>query len=41
MKAKGIDPLDEFARRLAPLWPDAALVKTLRWPLHLRIGRSQ
>ncbi|MBZ0125808.1 MAG: SAM-dependent methyltransferase [Rhodocyclales bacterium] len=41
MKANGIDPLDEFARRLTPLWPDAALVKALRWPLHLRVGRSK
>jgi SAM-dependent methyltransferase len=41
MKANGIDPLVEFARRLTPLWPDAALIKTLRWPLHLRVGRIE
>lgn len=40
MKAKGVDPLVEFSRRLALLWPDPALIKTLRWPLHLRVGRS-
>lgn len=40
MKAKGVDPLVDFARRLTPLWPDAALVKTLRWPLHMRIGSA-
>jgi hypothetical protein len=37
-KANGIDPLVEFGRRLAPLWPDPATIKTLRWPLHLRVG---
>jgi hypothetical protein len=41
VKAKGIDPLPEFDRRLAPLWPDRAKKKTLRWPLHLRVGRVQ
>jgi SAM-dependent methyltransferase len=40
MKAAGIDPLIEFARRLSPLWPEPAMVKTLRWPLHMRVGRS-
>jgi len=40
LKAKGVDPLTEFARRLAALWPDPATVKTLRWPLHLRVGRT-
>jgi SAM-dependent methyltransferase len=39
IKATGADPLAEFARRLAPLWPDPVQVKTLRWPLHLRVGR--
>jgi SAM-dependent methyltransferase len=38
MKAENADPLVAFARRLAPLWPDPGLVKTLRWPLHLRVG---
>ncbi|MBV6475048.1 MAG: hypothetical protein MOGDAGHF_00560 [Rhodocyclaceae bacterium] len=38
-KAKGEDPLVVFAERLAPLWPDPATEKTLRWPLHLRVGR--
>ena len=40
MKAKERDPLPEFGRRLVPLWPDPALIKTLRWPLHLRVGRA-
>lgn len=40
LKAKGVDPLVEFARCLAPMWPDAAARKTLRWPLHLRVGRT-
>jgi SAM-dependent methyltransferase len=41
MKAKGADPLIELGRRLAPLWPDREMRKTLRWPLHLRVGRVQ
>lgn len=41
MKAKGTDPLIELGRRLAPLWPDRTMKKTLRWPLHLRVGRVQ
>ncbi len=39
MKATGVDPLQAFSQRLAPLWPDARQRKTLRWPLHLRVGR--
>ncbi|MDR2239371.1 MAG: class I SAM-dependent methyltransferase [Zoogloeaceae bacterium] len=41
VKAKGVDPLPDLARRMAPLWPDPATIKTLRWPLHLRVGRHQ
>jgi len=40
MKAKGVDPLVDFSRGLAALWPDPDLKKTLRWPLHLRAGRA-
>ncbi len=40
MKATSSDPLAAFARRLAPLWPDPAQRKSLRWPLHLRVGRQ-
>lgn len=40
VKATGSDPLAELGRRLMPLWPDPALKKTLRWPLHLRAGRA-
>ena len=40
MKARGTDPLPELARRLAPLWPYPGRQKTLRWPLHLRVGRA-
>jgi SAM-dependent methyltransferase len=39
VRARGYDPRLEFARRLEPLWPDPAQRKTLRWPLHLRVGR--
>lgn len=41
MKAKGSDPLVELSRRLTPLWPDPEKKKTLRWPLHLRVGRHK
>ena len=40
MKAKGVDPLTEFGHSLAALWPDPEMKKTLRWPLHLRVGRA-
>jgi SAM-dependent methyltransferase len=40
LKAKGIDPLAEFSHRLALLWPDPAQQKVLRWPLHIRVGRT-
>lgn len=41
MKAKGADPLIGFSRCLSPLWPDPSLIKTLRWPLHLRVGSTK
>ena len=40
MKAKGVDPLTEFGCSLAALWTDPGMKKTLRWPLHLRVGRA-
>ena len=40
IKAKGIDPLADLGHRLAALWPDPELKRTLRWPLHLRVGRT-
>ena len=40
LKAKGIDPLVDLGRRLVALWPDPEMQKTLRWPLHLRVGRA-
>lgn len=36
--AHGRDPLPALAAELAPLWP-ADGIATLRWPIHLRIGR--
>jgi SAM-dependent methyltransferase len=39
-KANGVDPLAEFGGPLAALWPDPGAKKTLRWPLHLRVGRA-
>ncbi|PKO71301.1 MAG: SAM-dependent methyltransferase [Betaproteobacteria bacterium HGW-Betaproteobacteria-14] len=40
MKENGADPLPELDRRLATLWLDPTQKKTLRWPLHLRAGRT-
>lgn len=40
VKATGIDPLSALGKRLAPSWPDPASRKILRWPLHMRVGRS-
>lgn len=40
VKANGCDPLIDFGERLKPLWPDPDLEKTLRWPLHMRVGRT-
>jgi SAM-dependent methyltransferase len=39
-QAEGRDPVDEFARDIAPLWPDAAEVRDVRWPLHVIAGRK-
>lgn len=38
-RATGRDPCIDFEQRLRPLWPRAEMKKTLRWPLHLRVGR--
>ncbi len=40
MSARGDDPLPALASRLRPVWPrpDGSPV-TVRWPLHLRVGR--
>jgi len=40
IKAKGSDPLTELGQRLMPMWPNSAEKKTLRWPVHLRVGRT-
>jgi hypothetical protein len=37
--ATGIDPLPEFLARLEPLWGDPSAVRTIRWPLAIRVGR--
>lgn len=36
-RAKGEDPIPEFAEELAPLWGEGQ--RELRWPLLLRVGR--
>ena len=40
LKAKGIDPLAEFGRRLAALWPDPERQKPRPCPLPWRGGRA-
>jgi SAM-dependent methyltransferase len=37
--AEGQDPLREFAKELAVVWPDADQVRTVSWPIGLRVGR--
>jgi SAM-dependent methyltransferase len=39
-QAEGVDPVAEFARDLSALWPDAADVREVRWPLHVIAGRK-
>jgi hypothetical protein len=34
----GHDPLPELARELKEFWGEAAQVRTVRWPLSLRVG---
>lgn len=36
---EGVDPLPELVEALAPLWPDAAEVREVRWPIYLLLGR--
>lgn len=35
----GTDPLPALAAKLGPLWGEAHIARTLRWPLFLRVGR--
>lgn len=39
MRVRGHDPLSDIAERLAAAWGDAADVKSVRWPIHMRVGR--
>jgi SAM-dependent methyltransferase len=39
-QARGEDPLAALRRELAPLWTRASEARTVRWPLHFRIGRA-
>jgi len=38
--AKGVDPLASLEQRLEPLWPQASQVRTVSWPLAIRLGRK-
>lgn len=35
----GRDPVDDFARALAPLWGNPPVARRIIWPLHVRAGR--
>lgn len=38
--ARGADPLDGIRSDLAAAWGEASAVRTVRWPLHLRVGSA-
>jgi hypothetical protein len=38
-KAEGRGRIDAFRRALAEAWGPEATVRTIRWPLSLRVGR--
>ncbi|PWC31033.1 class I SAM-dependent methyltransferase [Azospirillum sp. TSO35-2] len=38
-KALGRNPLDAFAAEIAPLWGEPERVRTIRWPLTVKLGR--
>jgi SAM-dependent methyltransferase len=38
---KGQDPLPALRAELAPCWGSPVALKTVIWPLHLRVGRAQ
>lgn len=40
-KERGHDPVEPFARELAPLWGSSHVRRRVRWPLSLRIGRRR
>jgi SAM-dependent methyltransferase len=40
LAARGEDPLPALRAALLPGWGDPATVRTLRWPLFLRVGRT-
>jgi len=37
---QGLDPLPSFSESVAALWPDESQLRTIRWPLLLRVGYS-
>ena len=40
-KARGSDPVEPFVRELATAWGEPDRPRRVRWPLHLRVGRSR
>ena len=40
IEEQGHDPLIELAAKLTPIWGEAAQIKTIRWPLALRIWQN-
>jgi SAM-dependent methyltransferase len=39
MKSRGVDPLGELRERLEPAWNSGEKLRSVLWPLHLRVGR--
>jgi hypothetical protein len=35
----GRDPVEPLCLELQPLWGESASIRTIRWPLSLRVGR--
>ena len=41
VQARGVDPVAELERRLEPVWSDARAIRTVTWPLAMRVGRTR
>jgi SAM-dependent methyltransferase len=40
VEAQGQDPVAEIALQMGGAWGEAGQIRTIRWPLHLRVGRK-
>jgi SAM-dependent methyltransferase len=39
-ESQGHDPVDQLSQEIEPLWGGPSQLRTVRWPLSLRLGRS-